>query len=371
MDRLRDLNSLKIIGTISTFFVLICVLLSISSYARAADEDNCLMCHKYRFLGRIDENGNRINYNVDPRIFNDTVHRTIACRECHNYIKKIPHDPVTEQVNCGTLCHVITPFSKERFSHQHIIEIYNSSVHAPKPDDSPKQKEAKPGCKFCHLNPIYSLPKHDIPYDVSLRRCLNCHQQKGVTQAYKHITHRIRRKTSRSSQEIVALCAKCHADKELMERFKVSQEALTAVETYKRSIHGESVTLGSQETADCISCHASNKLHDIYKKDDRRATIFSKNINKTCQQCHEQTNRWFVEIAVHPRSEGAGNPIVYFISISLRFALYGTVFGLVGLMLLETYGRKRKGIKFLLRHGTSWRGKATPEKSKQKHTEKQ
>jgi hypothetical protein len=47
------------------------------------------------------------------------------------------------------------------------------------------------------------------------------------------------------------------------------------------------------------------------------------------------------------------------------------VFGLVGLMLLETYGRKRKGIKFLLRHGTSWRGKARPKEKQVEHKEKQ
>jgi hypothetical protein len=364
-------SSHRIVRTSAILLAVVFFFLSVSAVARAADEDNCLMCHKYRFLGRIDENGNRINYDVNPRIYDKTVHRTISCRECHNYIKKIPHDPITEQVNCGTQCHVIKPFSKERFSHQNIIEIYNTSVHAPKPDDSPEQKEAKPGCKFCHLNPMYTLPKQTIPYEESLRRCLNCHQQKGVTQAYKHITHRIRRKTSRSSQEIVALCAKCHADKELMERFKVSQEALTAVQTYKRSIHGESVTLGSNVAADCISCHASNKLHDIYKKDDRRATIFSKNINRTCRQCHEQTNRWFVEVAVHPAPEHEENPIIYFISLSLSFAMYGTVFGLVGLMLLETYGRKTRGIKFLLRHGTSWRGKARAKEEQAKHTEKE
>jgi hypothetical protein len=359
--------------TIVTFLLLVFALLlvMVNSRAEAADEDNCLMCHKYRFLGRIDEKGNKINYNVDPRIYDETVHRTISCRECHTYIKKIPHAPVTEQVNCGNLCHVITPFSKQRFSHQKIIEIFNTSIHAPKPDDSPEQLAAKPTCKFCHLNPMYTLPKHAFPYDVSLRRCLNCHQKKGVTLAYKHITHRIRRKTSRSSQQIVALCAKCHADKELMERFKLSQEALTAVQTYKRSIHGESVTLGSQETADCISCHASNKLHDIYKKEDRRATIFSKNIDRTCRQCHQQTNRWFVEIAVHPAPEHEENPIVYFISLSLSFAMYGTVFGLVGLMLLETYGRKTRGIKFLLRHGTSWRGKARVKEKQAKPTEKE
>jgi hypothetical protein len=142
-----------------------------------------------------------------------------------------------------------------------------------------------------------------------------------------------------------------------MKRFEASQKELTAVETYKRSIHGKSVILGSDEAADCISCHASNKLHDIYDHENRASTVHQKNIRKTCKQCHEQTNNWFVKVAVHPTTEREENPIIYFMSLSLRFAMYGTVFGLVGLMVLETYGRKKKGISLLLRSGTSWRRK--------------
>jgi hypothetical protein len=207
------------------------------------------------------------------------------------------------------------------------------------------------------------VSEETIAYEETLRRCVNCHGEKGVTQAYKHMTHRLRHKTSRSPQEIVELCAKCHADVELMKKLDVSKRGLTAVETYNQSIHGRSVMLGSHQAADCISCHASGALHDIYKKDNRKATVHPSNVRKTCQQCHAQTNSWFVQIAVHPTEEREENPIIYFANTGLKFALYGTVFGLVGLMLLETYGRRKDGIKFLLRRGTSWRGKS---KRKQK-----
>jgi hypothetical protein len=35
-------------------------------------------------------------------------------------------------------------------------------------------------------------------------------------------------------------------------------------------------------------------------------------------------------------------------------------------MLLETFGRRKNGIKFLLRNGTSWRGKPKPKEKKKK-----
>jgi hypothetical protein len=314
------------------------------------------MCHKYRYLGRIDANGKQFNYNVDEHFFADSVHRNIACRECHTSIKKIPHDPVTEEVNCANVCHLKPPHAKEKFSHTKIIDIYNQSAHAVRPEDSPALKDAKPNCKFCHLNPLYTRVEEElIDYEKTLQRCLNCHEQKGVTVAYMHVTHRLRKKTSRSPQEIVELCSKCHDDKEMMKKLDVSKDALLAVDTYEQTIHGKSIALGSDMTADCISCHASNALHDIYKKDNEKATIHKENLMATCRQCHEQTNSWFIEIAVHPRVERDENPIVYFASIFFRMALYGSLFSMVGLMAVETFGRRKDGVKFLLRRGSAWR----------------
>jgi 5-methylcytosine-specific restriction endonuclease McrA len=335
------------------------IVLFLISPAAAEDKEDCLMCHKYRYLGRISEDGQRYNYNVDEHIYSKSIHRIVPCRDCHTTITKIPHDPVTEEVNCANVCHVKPPFAQEYFSHEKIIAIYKSSAHGIKPEDPPAVKSAKPYCKFCHLNPLYTrVEEAVIDYDKTLKRCLNCHRQKGVTAAYMHVTHRLRKKTSRSPQEIVALCAKCHEDKEMMQKLNVSSEELLAVETYNRSIHGKSVMLGSDQTADCISCHASSALHDIYKKENPKATINSANLQSTCKQCHEKTNNWFAQIAVHPRIEREKDPIVYFASIFFRLALYGSLFSMVGLMLLETYGRKKDGIKTILRRGTTWRGKS-------------
>ena len=353
------MRSQKMIKAAAYCLGLAIVVLSVGFPAEAADKENCLMCHKYRFVGRIDENGKRHNYNVDEQIYNSSVHRNVACRDCHTYITKIPHDPITEEVNCANVCHIKTPFAQEKFSHQKIIDTYNGSAHGIKPDDPQEVREAKPYCKFCHLNEKYTrVSEKRIAFEETLERCLNCHQEKGVTQAYKHMTHRLRKKTTRSHQEIVQLCAKCHQDVDLMKKLKVSEKGLTAVETYNRTLHGKAVALGSEETADCVSCHASTAIHDIYKKDNPKATVHQDNIAKTCHQCHSETNSWFVKIATHPSTKHDENPSIYFGSIVLRFALYGSVFSLVGLMLLETFGRRKNGIKFLLRHGTSWRGKS-------------
>jgi len=351
----------------SLCWTVACVCLFLSFEAEASEKETCFMCHKYRFLGRIGENGKQINYNVDENIYAHSIHQNVACVDCHTNITKVPHEPVKETVNCATQCHIKPPFAADKFSHQKLVDTYQQSVHGIRPEDPPALKKAKPDCKFCHLNPLYTrVDEAMISFDVTLKRCLNCHPQQGVTQAYKHITHRLRKKTSRTPQQIVQLCAKCHQDKQFMKKAGAPPESLDAVETYNRSIHGKSVMLGSQQTADCISCHASNLLHDIYKQNNKKATINKDNLAQTCKQCHAQTNSWFVQIAVHPRPHPEGSPILHIAGIFLRLALYGSLFSMVGLLLLETRGRRKDGVKFLLRHGTSWRGKSkgrAPKKS--------
>jgi len=333
------------------------VFLFVGLPAKAADKENCLMCHKYRFLGRIDENGKKINYNVDEHIYSKTVHHNVPCRDCHTYINKLPHDPVTEEVNCANVCHIKPPFAEENFSHQKIIDVFNSSIHAIHPDDPPLVKKSDPDCKYCHLNPLYKKVE-TIDYGKTLDRCLNCHRRKGVTLAYRHILHRLRHKTSRSSRQIVALCGGCHGNVPLMKSLNLPERAQTAVETYKESIHGKMVTLGSEKAADCISCHASSLIHDIYKPDNPKSSINTKNIQTTCKNCHKKINAYFVQIAVHPSLEEPHNPILFVLSnMILRTMLYGTVFGLMTLLFMETFRRRRDGANMKLKAGSSWRRK--------------
>lgn len=327
------------------------------STVQAADNENCLMCHKYPSMARIGEDGLVKNYYVNEHIFLNSLHGTVGCRECHTYIKRFPHDPVTEKVNCANECHIKAPFSENNFSHQKIIDIFNSSAHSIKPDNSSLLKQSQPDCKYCHLNPLYKrVDEKTISYGKTLDRCLNCHQRKGVTEAYRHIMHRLRHKTSRSSEEIVALCSGCHGNVLLMKKLGLTGTALDAVATYKESIHGKMTTLGSQKAANCISCHSSSLIHDIYRPDDPKSTINEKNLESTCKNCHKKINKYFVRIAVHPSLEDPQNPILFIISnLILRMILYGTVFGLMGLLFLETFRRKKDGIGMKLKAGTSWR----------------
>ena len=201
-----------------------------------------------------------------------------------------------------------------------------------------------------------------IAFEETLSRCVNCHKREGVTEAYKHITHRLTRKTSRSRRDVVRLCSQnCHADIELMRRLNISSEGLEAVETYTDSIHGRAVALGSEDTADCISCHATNSIHDIYKKEDIHSSIHKSNRVNTCRQCHKNANDKFAQIDVHSAVERHEKPVLFFINMGLGAMFYGSVFSLIGLMILEIYRRRKAGVNMKLRRGTSWPVTSKPE----------
>jgi hypothetical protein len=140
-----------------------------------------------------------------------------------------------------------------------------------------------------------------------------------------------------------------------MRKLNVSSIGLEAVETYTDSIHGKAVALGSEDTADCISCHATSAVHDIYKKDDENSSVHKGNKVQTCRQCHKNVNERFVQIDVHSTVGRHEKPVLYFMNVGLTVVFYSSVLSLVGLMAVETYRRKKAGINMQLRRGTSWR----------------
>ena len=111
--------------------VLLCYLmLVLPASAAELDDEGCLMCHKYPMMGRITDEGVLRSYYVLPHVFSKTVHRNVPCRDCHTYIKKLPHDPVNTGVTCSTECHSIkNPATGKPFSHKTIVNAYSKSVH--------------------------------------------------------------------------------------------------------------------------------------------------------------------------------------------------------------------------------------------------
>ena len=186
----------------------------------AADEENCVLCHKYSGLGMIDDSGRKHLFYVNGKKYARSVHGRIRCTECHLDVDAYPHAGL-EPVNCSNVCHILEPSVERKFSHAKMIDEFEKSVHGRGTPENPKPyPEDLPSCTYCHQNRILTPPSavqgpmKGIALEI-LDRCLGCHEdEKWTRMYYLHLTHRLKHR--RTAKKMVELCASCHEDEEKM-----------------------------------------------------------------------------------------------------------------------------------------------------------
>jgi len=354
----------------STFLLCIMVtgLLYSGMLQAFVDEEGCLLCHKYPKMGRITEEGTRRSYYVMPHVFSKTVHRNVPCRDCHNYIKELPHREVKTGVSCDAECHSVkNPATGKNFSHKPISDAYSKSVHGR--DKVAEGLEAdKPYCITCHTNPLYNPAEESAPKRIT-DRCVVCHEDRAFVEAwYNHTSRRIR-DVKRSSAEIVALCSSCHGDKKLIDRHMkaasdkgvvaLGKKFPVAAESYKASFHGKVTRYGFTKAANCLDCHADYEnyymsVHEIRPSRDPLSPVHEDNRQQTCQRCHKYANENYATIDPHPTKDLDSNPFIFYAEKIYNWVAYVVIAGLVSLALFETIGRRRDGAGWRLKHGSSW-----------------
>jgi len=348
--------------------IVLAVFLLPAGAAAFEDDEACLMCHKYPKMGRITDEGVQKSYYVMPDTFSRTVHRNVPCRDCHDYIKELPHRPVTEGVRCDNTCHSVqNPSTGKPFTHKPIYNVFKESVHGREKVENDLDAD-KPYCITCHTNPLYNEAEVAPPKRI-IDRCVVCHEDETfATKWYNHTSRRIR-EVRRSSSEVVALCSSCHGDERLIERHlqaaeeegrPIGDKFAVAAESYKESFHGKVTKYGSTDAANCLDCHAAKEnyymsVHELFPSRDPRSPVHADNRVNTCKRCHQAADANYAAIDPHPTKRKEKNPFNYY--AELIYGLVGEVvlIGLVGLALFETWGRVRDGAGWRFVRGTSWR----------------
>ena len=148
---MRNFSLIKLIILIAATVVLY----GQNTTVLSADRIDCLICHKYRGLSRVDEQGNFRLFYINNELFVNSPHRRNDCRDCHTDIEEIPHD-AADKVNCTQQCHIVEPSGDGYFSHKSIAETLAKSVHGKlDAQGNPKPHQADyPGCKDCHDQPL-------------------------------------------------------------------------------------------------------------------------------------------------------------------------------------------------------------------------
>ena len=312
---------------------------------QAEDELNCVLCHKFRGLSRIDENGRFRLFYINENLFMKGPHKRINCMDCHRDIEKIPHDPA-KKVNCTVECHVTEPSGKKKFSHKPVAEILEKSVHS-RLDEEGKPKEHQedyPTCKSCHEQPLYrplSFFK-GVAAGVSRRglgRCKTCHQTGDFAEDfYNHVTSRLQK--TRESKEIVEVCAKCHEDRAFQQRHDLDN----VVTSYKDTFHYKAIRFGSDHTADCVDCHAvyGESVHSIESMDSPTAASNKANIAQTCRnaECHHEAGENIASFRVHvDYNNREKNPMEYYMLKFFTGLMAAVLYFFVVLIFLELLRR--------------------------------
>jgi len=136
--------------------LLLVLLFMIPGRAWAVDAENCLMCHRYRGLARVDRDGTYRLFYVDETLFSRGPHARVSCRGCHVDVDKIPHDDA-KPVDCLRSCHIEEPTREIVFTHAGVQGVLQDSVHALRDPNGALRDHPEdfPECKDCHDSPLF------------------------------------------------------------------------------------------------------------------------------------------------------------------------------------------------------------------------
>lgn len=153
-----------------TLIVFCAVFCAIASWSYGRDSDGCLTCHQYPGLVRI-EKGDRLKVlHIDEEKYAQSDHRSLACRQCHVEVTKVPHTDDT-RVECNSKCHV-SPKDKQ------MLETYDfKSLHS-REQSYIRNSNDHSSCRVCHsLYPHHSnnLVRAFLNMHTGFMFCETCH----------------------------------------------------------------------------------------------------------------------------------------------------------------------------------------------------
>jgi len=190
-----------------------------------------------------------------------------VCTDCHgSHFVKEPDQPRSLiSSTCGNC-------------HNKILDEYKSSIHG--------------GALLEQDNP-------DVPV------CTDCHGVHNIQDA----------RTAQFRIESPDLCASCHADAQLMEKYGLSADVY---DLYEFSWHGVDVSVYKaiwptiwHESAVCTDCHGVHNIHGMENPD---STVHPTNILSTCQQCHPNaSSNWTDAWVGHNKINAERTPYLFYI----------------------------------------------------------
>lgn len=361
-NQIRSLVTSLILATIVLF-----VGLMFATPALAGETtEYCLSCHGNPDLSMPLPSGEDLPLYISDEALGVSVHNQVGieCNACHNEIQTYPHPPLEYQ-NKRELARALYLSCQRCHSDQYAAA--GDSMHAKVAEagnlDAPictdchgahdVQDPAKPRshistiCGQCHTA-IYEEYHKSVHGDALIEQsnpdvpvCTDCH---GVHNIQDPRTEQFRIQSP-------DLCAKCHADPELMGKYNLPSNVY---QLYELSWHGVDVSVYKarwptiwHNSAVCTDCHG---IHNILKTDDPESMVNPKNLLHTCQKCHPNAGpNWTGAWTGHNEVSLQRTPFVFYTQefyLSFTPVVLGLSLIYVILQIIRsTVDRARKGLR--------------------------
>ena len=283
--------------------VLVAALLSAGNAGAAETAKGnqaCLDCHEASKPG---EPG------VRPADFLKSVHGDFACTDCHvgYQAEQVPHELGPLKGDEAALADRYASALRPRRDDK-------GRVLAPPPGKALEMEPVSPApraylaCGTCHGD-VADAPRASVhgrwlreDRPVAGPTCSDCHGN----------VHALPKAEGRASPEARARsrrCQTCHDDQRLAAAAGLKGDVVI---TYRDSIHGRLVALGSERAPSCADCHGS---HSIVPKDDPASPVVTANRAKTCGACHRGANDNFAAVISHRPLYESTSKVPHFVHV--------------------------------------------------------
>ena len=325
---------------------------------RSSFDQKCLACHGDSTASTTFENGDTLGVAVDVTMLDDSVHGLsnpqsgLSCYDCHGEYP-FPHQATYASARDFRLqltqaceyCHTYEGGLQHDSVHADAMAAGNENAavcvdchgsHNISHPDDPRSRIPQT-CGQCHTE-IYAQYKESVhgaalldDANPDVPSCIDCH---GVHNIGDPTTNLFRLRSP-------DLCAKCHANAPLMEKYGISTNVFNS---YVSDFHGRTVELFLQEApgaavnkAVCYDCHG---VHDILPPTDPRSSVAPANLLHTCQRCHPDASQGFDEAwTKHYEPSRDKFPVVYYVDLFYKLFIPG-ILGFFGVVMVPDIIRR-------------------------------
>jgi hypothetical protein len=326
--------------------------------AQGVSNETCLACHATPDMRTTLPSGEELFLTIERDVYDNSVHGQAgyACVQCHTGYIGFPHEPITAQTRREFTDQLYTSCAR---CHQDKYEATLDSVHQTALAGGNVEAAVCTDCHGAHnVQAITEQPRSAIP-----QTCERCHSE--IYNLYRdsvhgsaligagnpdvpscidcHGVHNVEGpSTSPFRLFSPQICARCHADTALMDKYGISTNVFNS---YITDFHGTTVTLFQQLAPDqetnkpvCIDCHG---VHDIRRPEHPASTVNKKeNLLATCRKCHPGADANFPTAWLsHYTPNPSQAPVVYFVDLFYKVFIPG-VLGVMVVFVATDAGRR-------------------------------